>query len=244
VWVEGSNATDVSYHASKAYYDIYEQLRARHPKLLLEVCNDGGRMVDFGSAAHGDYFSVTDTYDPLANRRAFYDASYVLPPAMLESYVANWPAPKIENFRYALRSGMLGWFSLMLDTSRWTAEQRIEAQRQFALYKSSLRPLIREADVYHVAQRPDGVNWDGMEYYSPRLRRGVLYAFRGVATDQPTHNFRLLGLKPASRYRLMFEDRGAAATLVLSGQVLMQQGVDVNLALPQSSELIFLDEVS
>jgi hypothetical protein len=54
----------------------------------------------------------------------------------------------------------------------------------------------------------------------------------------------LLGLKPASRYRLKFEDRGAAATLVLSGRVLMQQGVDVNLALPQSSELIFLDEVS
>jgi hypothetical protein len=243
LWIEGSNSADVSYHATRAYYDIYAQLRARHPQLLLEVCNDGGRMVDFGSASHGDYFSVTDTYDPLANRRAFYDASYVLPPAMLESYVANWPAPRIENFRYALRSGMLGWFSLMLDTGRWSAEQRIEAQRQFALYKASLRPLIREADVYHVAQRPDGVNWDGMEYYSPRLRRGVLYVFRGTATDQPTHNFRLLGLKAASRYRLKFEDRGAAANQVLSGQVLMQQGVDVNLSLPQSSELIFLDEV-
>ena len=42
-------------------------------------------MVDFGSAAHGDYFSITDTYDPLSNRRAFYDTSHVLPAAMLES---------------------------------------------------------------------------------------------------------------------------------------------------------------
>jgi hypothetical protein len=242
LWVEGSNSTDVSYHASRAYYDIYAQLRARHPKLLLEVCNDGGRMVDFGSAAHGDYFSVTDTYDPLANRRAFYDASYVLPPAMLESYVANWPAPSIENFRYALRSGMLGWFSLMQDTSQWSAQQRTDAQRQFTLYKSSLRPLIREADVYHVAQRPDGVNWDGMEYYSPRLRRGVLFAFRGAATDQRTHSFRLHGLEPASLYRLKFEDRGAAANLVLTGQVLMQAGVEVTLELPLSSELIFIEE--
>ncbi len=85
LWADGSNATDVSYHATRAYYDLYRELRARHPDLLLEVCNDGGRMVDFGSAAHGDYFSITDTYDPLSNRRAFYDASYVLPPAMLES---------------------------------------------------------------------------------------------------------------------------------------------------------------
>jgi hypothetical protein len=111
------------------------------------------------SAAHGDYFSITDTYDPLANRRAFYDASFVLPPAMLESYVASWPAPRIENFRYMLRSGMLGWFSLMQGTSQWSKEQRTEARVQFALYKSALRPQIREADLYHVAERPDGVHW-------------------------------------------------------------------------------------
>jgi len=243
LWVDGSNSTDVSYHASKAYYDIYEQLRARHPQLLLEVCNDGGRMVDFGSAAHGEYFSITDIYDPLSNRRAFYDASFVLPPAMLESYVANWPAPRIENFRYQLRSGMLGWFSLMQDTSQWSPEQRTDARVQFALYKSVLRPLIREADLYHVAERPDGVQWDGIEYYSGKLRHGVLYAFRGTAPDEPTHRFRLLGLKPLSRYRLKFQDQGAAANLVLAGQSLMQEGVEVTLALPLSSELVFLEEV-
>jgi hypothetical protein len=243
LWVDGSNSTDVSDHASKAYYQIYEQLRARHPSLLLEVCNDGGRMVDFGSAAHGDYFSTTDTYDPLSNRRAFYDASFVLPPAMLETYVASWPTPRIENFRYMLRSGMLGWFTLMQGTSEWSPEQRTEARVQFALYKSALRPLLREADVYHVAERPDGVQWDGIEYYSARFRRGVLYAFRGTAPDQPTHRFRLQGLKLESRYRLKFQDQGGAANLVLTGQLLMREGVEVTLGLPLSSELIFLEEV-
>jgi hypothetical protein len=243
LWVEGANSTDVSYHATRAYYDIYEQLRAHHPNLLLEVCNDGGRMVDFGSAAHGDYFSITDSYDPLSNRRAFYDASFVLPPAMLESYVENTPAPRIENFRYVLRSGMLGWFSLMLDTSQWTAQQRTEAQSEIALYKSALRPLIREADLYHVGERPDGVHWDGIEYFSATLRRGVLYAFRGSVTDQPSHRFRLLGLKPTSRYRLTFQDQGAPAGLVPTGESLMQDGVDVALNLPLSSALIFFQEV-
>ena len=242
LWVEGSNSTDVSYHATLAYYEIYEQLRRRHPNLLLEICNDGGRMVDFGSAAHGDYFSVTDTYDPLANRRAFYDASYVLPPAMLESYVASYPAPRIETFRYVLRSGMLGWFSLMLDASQWTAQQREAAQREFALYKKALRPLIRQADLYHVANRPDGVHWDGVEYYSPQMRRGVLYAFRGSASDLPAHRFRLAGLDRGGRYRLTFEDNPAANREV-TGESLMQMGVDVGLPLPLSSDLIFLEEV-
>jgi alpha-galactosidase len=198
VWVDGSNSTDVSYHATRAYYQVYERLRARHPQLLLELCNDGGRMVDFDSAAHRDYFSITDTYDPLSNRRAFYDASHVLPPAMLESYVAEWQAARIENFRYLLRSGMLSWFPLMLGTSHWSPRQRADARVQIALYRSALRPLIREADLCHVSNRPDGVHWDGIEYYWARLGRGVLYAFRGSAPEQPTHRFRLLGLVPGS----------------------------------------------
>ena len=240
VWVDGSNSTDVSYHATRAYYAIYEQLRRRHPGLLLELCNDGGRMVDFGSAAHGDYFSITDTYDPLSNRRAFFDASYVLPPAMLETYVEKWPAPRIENLRYMLRSGMLGWFSLMLDARRWRPDERAAARAEFALYRTALRPLIREADLYHVSERPDGVHWDGMEYYSARRRRGVLYAFRGAANDQPTHRFRLRGLDPRRRYRLRFHDLGAAGNLLVPGKTLMETGLELTLPEPLSSELVFI----
>jgi hypothetical protein len=240
LWVEGSNSTDVSDHATRGYYAIYDRLRARHPHLLLELCNDGGRMVDFGTAAHGDYFSTTDTYDPLSNRRAFFDASHVLPPAMLESYVAQWPAPRPENFRYLLRSGMLGWFSLMLDTRAWTAAQRADARAQFALYRSSLRPLIRDADLYHVSARPDGVHWDGIEYFSPRELRGVLYVFRGSASDEPVHRFHLAGLRPDERYTLHFHD--GATTRVVTGRALMEQGLEVSLPAPLSSELIFFSQ--
>jgi hypothetical protein len=242
LWVEGSNSTDVSDYATRAYYRIYEQLRAHHPKLLLELCNDGGRMVDFGSAAHGDYFSVTDNYDPLSNRRAFFDASHVLPPAMLESYVADWPVASPESFRYLLRSGMLGWFSLMLDTRRWSEAQRADARVQFALYASALRPLIRSGDLYHVSQRPDGVHWDGQEYVLPALHRGVLYAFRGSAPDEPTHRFRLAGLKAGARYELTFQDRGPSSRREETGLALMRDGLEVALPLPLSSELVFFEE--
>jgi hypothetical protein len=240
VWVEGSNSTDVSDHATRAYYAIYEELRRRHPALLLEICNDGGRMVDFGSAAHGDYFSITDTYDPVANRRAFYDASWVLPPAMLETYVEQWPTPRIENFLYMLRSGLQGWFSLMQDSSRWTPAQHDAAREEFALYKQALRPLIREADLYHVGERPDGVHWDGTEYYAARQKRGVLFAFRGSDPASARHRFMLRGLEPGQRYRLRFHDHTAGDT-ILTGRSLMEDGLDVTLPEPLSSELVFVE---
>ena len=238
LWVDGSNSTDVSDHATRAYYAIYERLRLEHPQLLLEICNDGGRMMDFGSAAHGDYFSITDIYDPLSNRRAFFDASFVLPPAMLESYVEKWPAPSLATFRYMLRSGMMGWFSLMQDSVQWSPEQHAAAMAEFSLYKSALRPLIRAADLYHVGERPDGVHWDGIEYFSTGAARGVLYAFRGT-TDEGSHRYRLQGLDPERSYRVTFHDQGAAATL--SGATLMREGITVTLAAPLSSELVFIE---
>jgi hypothetical protein len=238
----GSNSTDVSYHAVRAYYGIYEQLRREHPGMIFEICNDGGRMVDFGSAAHGDYFSITDTYDPLSNRRAFYDTSYALPPAMLESYVEKWPVPRLENFLYMLRSGMMGWMSLMQDTTAWTAEQRAAAIKNFTLYKTQLRPLIREAQLYHVSLRPDGVHWDGMEYWDRARKKGVVFAFRGTISDQPGHRFVLAGLEASKRYHLHYED-GSMPDREETGADLMAAGLLVQLKEINSSELVFVEEV-
>jgi len=240
-FVVASNSTDVSYHAVKAYYEIYEQMRKEHPGLLFEICNDGGRMVDFGSAAHGDYFSITDTYDPLSNRRAFFDASHVLPAAMLESYVEKWPAPSLENFLYMLRSGMMGWITIMQDTRAWTPAQHDAVAREIALYKEKLRPLIRDAALFHVSQRPDGVHWDGIEYWDAARGQGVVYAFCGSVADEPKHLFVLKGLKGNARYRIHFQD-GSGPDREATGSELMGQGLWVGLEHPLSSELVFVEE--
>jgi hypothetical protein len=239
-WVDSSNSTDVSYHSVRAYYDIYSKLRKDHPGLLFEMCNDGGRMVDFGSASHGDYFSITDTYDPLSNRRAFYDTSHVLPAAMLEAYVEKWPTPGIENFRYMLRSGMMGWLTIMTDTNAWSAEQHAEAKQEIDLYKKELRALIRDASLYHVSPRPDGVHWDGIEYWDHERQRGVIYAFRGTVKEENVHSFPLKGLQPSVYYRLRFHDHSAPDRSV-TGRELTERGLKVDLNLPNSSELIFIE---
>ncbi|MBV9498677.1 MAG: alpha-galactosidase [Acidobacteriaceae bacterium] len=240
-FVESANSTDVSYHSVRAYYDIYAGLRQRYPKLLLEICNDGGRMVDFGSAAHGDYFSITDTYDPLSNRRAFYDASHLLPAAMLECYVEKWPAPRIENFRYMLRSGMMGWLTIMQDTNAWTREEHAAAKEEFRLYKDDLRPLIRDADLYHISPRPDGVHWDGVEFFDKRRDRGVVYVFHGSDQTQAEHTFRLAGLVPERTYRVRFHDH-SALDRAATGRELLASGLTIRLPVGNSSELVFIEE--
>jgi alpha-galactosidase len=139
-----------------------------------------------------------------------------------------------------LRSGMMGWFTIMLDTSVWSAEQHAAAKQEIDLYKKELRPLIRDASLYHVSARPDGVHWDGTEYWDADRRKGVLYAFHGTNADEKTHSFPLKGLEPRARYRLIFHDH-SALDRVIDGKELMGAGLKVSLPSPNSSELIFIE---
>ena len=176
----------------------------------------------------------------LSNRRAFYDASHLLPPAMLEAYVEKWPTPKLENFRYMLRSGMMGWLTIMLDTTACNEQQHAAAKTEIQLYKKQLRPLIQDADLYHAAPRPDGGHWDGLEYFDPKREQGVLYAFRGSRPLEEHHVFPLKGLTPKKRYRLHFQD-GSAPDRSATGRDLLDSSLAITLPVPNSSELVFLE---
>jgi alpha-galactosidase len=231
--------SDAAYHAARGYYRVYDALRREFPDLLLEDCVNGGHMIDYGVLQRCHYISITDNYTPLSNRRAFYDASYALPPAACECYVENAPGKTPANFRYMLRSGMMGWCTIMTDTSQWTAEQHAIARRQFEIYKTKLRPLIRSANLYHVSDRPDGVRWDGMQYFDHESGQGALYAFRGTTADEPVHRFVLKGLDASASYELSFED-GSSPRAVMRGADLMSAGVTVQLPEPESSDLIYL----
>jgi alpha-galactosidase len=138
-----------------------------------------------------------------------------------------------------LRSGMMGWVSIMLDTTAWSTQQQDVARQAFALYKTQLRPLIRDANLYHVSDRPDGVRWDGMEYWDPGQASGVLFAFRGSIVTEGQHSFRLAGLRDDAHYHIHFED-GTSPDQVLTGRQLRLQGITVRLHEPLSSELAFV----
>lgn len=229
---------DVSRAGANGYYEIYDRLRKENPSLLFEDCVNGGRLVDFGVAKRAHYICATDVYDQWTVRRAFYDASYPLPPSMIELYVENTHADTLASFKAMLRSAMLGWCTIMMDTTQWTAEQHDAAKREFVLYKQRLRPLIASADLYHVLPRPNGKRWEAFQYNDPKTGTGALYVFRAAA-EQDTQTIKLRGLKPAGRYSVEAID-GSVPGDTRTGKELMEDGLTVRLGEKETSDLIFL----
>lgn len=232
---------DTSRAACERYYSIYDTLLKENPKLILEDCVNGGRLVDFGVARRMHYFSATDHYDPVANRAAFYDASYPLPPSMIECYVGDHGPRTIANLKYMIRSGMMGWCSIMLNTHQWNEKQKAAAKHEFDLYKNRLRPLIANGNIYHVMPRPRDDGWDGIQYFDPQTGNGVLFAFRSGSADPSEFAVKLRGLDPQKAYVLAPED-GSVKAGSYSGKQLMTQGLVLSIPEREGSDLIFIQQ--
>jgi alpha-galactosidase len=232
-----ASPSDISYRAALGYYHVYDDLRKKHPNLLLEDCVNGGRMVDFGVLKRVNYISISDTYTPVPNRQTFYDTSYALPPAACECYVSDRePVKNDAEFLTMLRSGMMGWFTLMQDPAHWSGHRFNLAKVEFSRYKRELRPLIRNGNLFHSLPRPTGHRWDGVQYASPDGLKSVVFAFRGhgVGTSQI---FPLRGLKTNHLYSVHFAD-GTQPDQVVAGSRLMKNGIQIHLSDPDGSELV------
>jgi len=228
-----SAASDVSRLASEGYYRVQDAVRAAFPNLLFEDCVNGGRMVDYGVVRRATYISITDVYDPLSNRQAFYDASYALPPAMCECYVQAMPTRNDAEFLTMLRSGMMGWFSLMQDPTRWTSHQVALATAEVARYKAVLRPLIASGHLFHLTPRPLAGRYDSIQYAARDGLSGAAYVFRnGAGPDRLRLKWR--GLKPERTYSFGWGDTEFTAT----GKSLMTTGTDVPVKDLHGSEIV------
>jgi len=234
-----SHPSDVSLKSAAGYYEVMDSVRAEFPDLIFENCVNGGRMVDFGALGRCHYVCISDSYDPLNLRRAFYDSSYAVPPSMAECYITQHPGPTLGTFRSMIRSAMMGMCTIMCDTNAWSDEQKAAARRQFDVYKTSIRPLLHSGKLYHVSERPDAKRWDGMQYHDPMTGRGLVFAFRGQ-NDEPEHRFLLKGLNAETSYQVRYED-GSRSEAVHSGTELMKNGLLLTLPEAGTSEIVYVE---
>jgi hypothetical protein len=248
----GGPVVGASYAEVRGFYDMLDQLGRELPNFQWENCVCGGRIKDFGSMKRAVKVFLTDTYAEHHVRAAFYGSSFALPPAQLLGCVGSTNGrfrPKgVAGMKFAFRSTSLGapeWFidapTGLNDSAPWTDEEKAAVTAAVATYKTRIRPLVRNADLYHILPRPDGKNWDGIQYFDPATGKGVVYLFKPSAVAD-TIALKLRGVDPGRRYRVSFED-GSNPAAEKTGAELVQ-GLEVTLKGAPVSELVWIEEIN
>jgi len=241
-----------SYAATRGFYEMVDTLAGEIPGFQWENCCGGGRIKDYGAMRRAVKIFNSDTYTPLHVRQAFYDSSYAFHPIQLEGHLGSsdgrYRPRGVAGIRYAFRSMSMGAPEWFLDAPNggngvepWTQQEKDTLKTCVDTYKSKIRPLVREADLYHIFPRPDGRNWDGIQYYDPAAGKGVVYLFQ-PSNETTTETIRLRGLDPKRKYRMSFED-GTHPSSIKSAAELMEKGLPVKLQGEEVSELIFFEVV-
>jgi glycosyl hydrolase family 36/melibiase-like protein len=241
-----------SFAATRGFYEMVDALAEEIPGFQWENCSGGGRIKDYGAMKRAVKIFNSDTYSALHVRQAFHDSSYAFHPAQLEGHLGSvdgkYRPRGASGVRFAFRSMSMGAPEWFLDAPNggngsepWTQQEKEALKACVDTYKTEIRPLIRNADLYHVFPRPDGRNWDGIEYYDPAEREGVVFLFQ-PSIENELERIRFKGLDPERMYRVTFEDDSNPSS-VRSGAGLMGEGLAAQLEGEEMSELIFFEVV-
>lgn len=220
-----------TYEGVTNFLYIQDFLIKNRPGYRYENCCNGGKYKGFAICRRMTFCTMNDVdQDPDQTRSTYYSNSYAINPVQLKSDLG--PA----STAFELRTDMLGAIL------SWAVDNAVYRQH-ISLYKTKQRPILRGADVYHILPMADGVNWDGLEYFNTKIRKGSVFLFKpsAKAADGDAKLIKLKGLDRNARYTLTFQDR-TNLDCVMAGAQLMDSGIMVTgMAGDRASEIIWID---
>ena len=100
------------------------------------------------------------------------------------------------------------------------------ARETWNLYQTKQRAILRGGDVYHILPFPDGVNWDGMQFFNTDINKGSVLLFKPSESAPDSKVIKLKGLDRKATYTLTFQDR-KEQNAKKTGAELMDKGIEV-----------------
>ena len=206
-------------HYVAGLYELWDELRRRHPGLRIDNCSSGGRRIDLETIRRSYPLWRSDFSDaggpshglalPIADQVVNGLAAWV----PLQSG-AVWSA---EPYRW--RSAIATGASLYgdLQGEGWPVEQT----RQALAEAKRLRPFML-ADYYRLnAVTTAAHDWSAHQFHDPQTDAGYALFFRRHESPFPTLEAQLQGLDPAATYEVVRrEGYDEASCETMSGQEL------------------------
>lgn len=202
-------------HHVTGYLAYWDELRRRHPNMLIDSCASGGRRNDLETLRRAVPLLRSDyIMEPVGNQGHTYGLSFWVP-------FQGTGTGSGALSPYLLRSTMVTHFTACFDVRRKDLDydmlRRVVGQwRRYAeCYFGDYYPLTP----YSL----EPALWIGWQFDLPEKGTGLVQAFRRDQSVYESARFKLAGLDPDASYRVTNLDSGEARTL--SGRELAENGL-------------------
>jgi len=220
-------------------YAFWDELRRRHPNLIIDNCASGGRRLDMELVGRSislwrSDFQCLGGGDALGIQSHTSGLSYWLP---LHGTSSDFRPSDTYYFRSALSAALNFHVPAPEDTPEdypwdWHYKMSTDYRRARPFYYGDYYPLTP----YSVTREA----WMAYQMHREDLDAGIILMFRRDKSPYTKAALRLLGLKSDATY--VMEDADTTDTWMATGESLMEIGLPASLPQPRSSRLIFYKE--
>lgn len=252
----GSNGGGGVRTQTLALYKLFDELKARHPKLEIESCASGGARIDLGILDRVDRFWTSDNNDALERQTIQRWTAQVIPPELLGTHIGpsfGHQTGRTINLSFRAITALFGHAGIEWDITKATIQER-EQLKSWATYYKLNRHLLHTGKTV----RTDYPDSHGYLYgvISAELDRAI-FAFAqltpSVAVNPAALKFSCL--KPDAKYKVsaVFPAGEPQYMLIkkpkwmdgieISGSALAKIGLAAPILAPANAILIEINEI-
>ncbi len=213
------------------YLAFWDELRRRHPNLLIDTCASGGRRNDLETLRRAVPLWRSDyAYEPAGMQQLTYGIALWIP----------YFGTGINSFdAYTFRSQMAPAI-----VTAWDPGRKDVDQSQLRRFVSQWRQVsdFYEGDFYPLTSYSTSTeDWIAWQFDSFRRGDGMVQAFRRSASPYESARFRLRGLEPVARY--VVTDLDEPIPREVAGQELMESGLLVRLKEKPAAAILIYKQI-
>lgn len=222
----------IEYH--RGLMKALDRIRAKYPKLVMQLCAGGGARVNYGLLPYFDEFWTSDDTDALQRIYMQWGVSNFYPAIAMASHVSadkNHQTGRRIPLKFRFDVAMSGRLGMEIQPKDMSDVDKTFAQRAIAAYKE-IRPTVQFGDLYRLVSPYDDKGVSSLMYVTSEKDKAVFYAYKiSHFINMVIPVVRMNGLDPSKNYRLVDltpVDKEKPCVLngkVISGKLLMEEGI-------------------
>ncbi|MDB4335065.1 alpha-galactosidase, partial [bacterium] len=238
---------------SRGLESVFKRLDEKYPNVIFQACASGGGRVDFASMKYTHEFWASDDTDPHERIFIQWGTNHFFPPIAMAAHITKSPnhqTGRETSLKFRSDVAFGGRLGVELSPDDLEPAQLKFTKDAINLYKD-IRPVIQFGDLYRLQSPYDSDGYASINYISQNKDEAVLMVYSHEYHRRAERNFvKMLGLDKSATYRISEINRnGKKAHIqcneqIVSGDILMNRGIKVDLRKPLESAIFKLVKVT